>query len=169
MELHCFMGFSLVAESGGYQLWYLGFSVRWLLLWSTGSRRTGFSTCGTWAQLWLPSSRVQAKQLWHTGLVAQLHVGSSRTGDWIPFSCTGRQILYHWATREALSCVLHFSLVKGHYKVCVIKQRHWGTSLVVQWLTPCFQCKEAQVWSLVRELRPHRPWSMAKKSEKKIK
>ena len=75
------MGFSLVAESGGYQLWYLGFSVRWLLLWSTGSRRTGFSTCRTWAQLWLPSSRVQAKQLWHTGLVAQLHVGSSRTGD----------------------------------------------------------------------------------------
>ena len=32
-----------------------GFSLRWLLLlWSTGSRRAGFSSCGMWAQsLWL--------------------------------------------------------------------------------------------------------------------
>ena len=26
--------------------------------------------------------------------------GSSRPRDWIPISCIGRQILYHWATRE---------------------------------------------------------------------
>uniref|UniRef100_A0A8C6BCQ0 Hyaluronidase n=1 Tax=Monodon monoceros TaxID=40151 RepID=A0A8C6BCQ0_MONMO len=45
-------GLSLVAESGGYpSLRYAGFSLRWLLLLqSTGSRRTGFSSCGTWAQ-----------------------------------------------------------------------------------------------------------------------
>ena len=56
---------SLVAASGGYSsLWCVGFSLRWLLLlWSTGSRRVGFSscgsralerrlsTCGAWAQL----------------------------------------------------------------------------------------------------------------------
>ena len=43
---------SLVAASGGCSsLWCVGFSLRWLLLlWSTGSRRTGFSSCGTWAQ-----------------------------------------------------------------------------------------------------------------------
>ena len=42
-------GLSLVAASGGYSaLRCVGFSLRWLLLlWSTGSRRMGFSSCGT--------------------------------------------------------------------------------------------------------------------------
>ena len=41
--------FSLVAASGGYSLLgYAAFSLWWLLLlWSTGSRHTGFSSCGT--------------------------------------------------------------------------------------------------------------------------
>ena len=45
-------GLSLVAVSGGYSsLWCVGFSLRWLLLLrSTGSRHTGFSSCGTRAQ-----------------------------------------------------------------------------------------------------------------------
>ena len=45
-------GLSLVAASGGYSsLRYVGFSLRWLLLLrSMGSRRAGFSSCGTWAQ-----------------------------------------------------------------------------------------------------------------------
>ena len=45
-------GLSLVAASGGYSsLRCTGFSLRWLLLlWSTGCRRGGFSSCGTWAQ-----------------------------------------------------------------------------------------------------------------------
>ena len=39
---------SLAAVSGGYSsLWCAGFSLPWLLLlWSTGSRRAGFSSCG---------------------------------------------------------------------------------------------------------------------------
>ena len=58
-------GFSLVAASRGYSsLWCAGFSLWWLLLlWSTGSRHAGLSSCGsralerrlsncgTWAQL----------------------------------------------------------------------------------------------------------------------
>ena len=42
---------SLVAASGGYSsLRWAGFSLWWLLvLWSTGSRCTGFSSCGLWA------------------------------------------------------------------------------------------------------------------------
>ena len=42
-------GLSLVAASGSYSsLQYAGFSLRWLLLlWSTGSRHAGFSSCGT--------------------------------------------------------------------------------------------------------------------------
>ena len=43
---------SLAAASGGYSsLRCAGFSLQWLLsLWSTGSRRAGFSSCGTRAQ-----------------------------------------------------------------------------------------------------------------------
>ena len=43
---------SLVAASGGYSLlWCADFSLQWfLLLQSVGSRRTGFSSCGAWAQ-----------------------------------------------------------------------------------------------------------------------
>ena len=45
-------GLSLVATSGGYSsLWCAGFSLQWLLLlWSTGSRCMGFSSCGSQAQ-----------------------------------------------------------------------------------------------------------------------
>ena len=45
-------GLSLIAMSGGYSLlWCMGFSLWWLLLLqSTGSRRTGFSSSGTRAQ-----------------------------------------------------------------------------------------------------------------------
>ena len=43
------LGLSLVAASGGYcSLRCMGFSLWWLLLlWSTGSRRVGFSSCGS--------------------------------------------------------------------------------------------------------------------------
>ena len=45
-------GLSLVAVSGGYSsLRCPGFLLWWLLLlWSTGSRCVGFSSCGMWAQ-----------------------------------------------------------------------------------------------------------------------
>ena len=59
-------GLSLVAVSGGYSLLQcVGFSLRWLLLlWSTGSRRTGFSSCGARA------SAVVARGLSSCGLRA---------------------------------------------------------------------------------------------------
>ena len=85
-------GLSLVVASGGYSpLQCAGFSLQWLLLLrSTGSRRVGFSSCGTWAQY-----------LWHTGLVAPRHVGSSWTRARNRVPCIGRQFLNHRATREA--------------------------------------------------------------------
>ena len=45
-------GLSLVAPSGVYSsLQCMGFSLQWLLLLrSTGSRHTGFSSCSMWAQ-----------------------------------------------------------------------------------------------------------------------
>ena len=84
---------SLVVVSRGYSsLQCVGFSLRWLLLlWSTGSRHAGFSSCGTWAQ-----------QSWRTGLVAPRHVGSSQARARTRVPCIGRQILNHCTTREAL-------------------------------------------------------------------
>ena len=95
---------SLLAVSGVYSLLRCaGFSLRWvLLLQSTGSRHVSFSSCGTQAQQsWLTGSRAQARQLWHMGLVALQHVGSSRTRARTHVPCIGRRILNHCATREA--------------------------------------------------------------------
>ena len=97
-------GLSLVAASGvSSSLRCAGFSLRWLLLlWSMGSRHTGFSSCRTQVQqLWLAGSRAQAQYLWHTGLVALWHVGSSRTRARTRVPCIGRRILNHCTTREA--------------------------------------------------------------------
>ena len=57
---------SLIAASRGYSsLWYAGFSLQWLLLLpSTGSRHTGFSSCGAKAlELRLSSCGVWAQLL----------------------------------------------------------------------------------------------------------
>ena len=111
-------GFSLVAASGGYSsLRCTGFSFRWLLLlWSTGSRHVGFSSCGTQAQLlWLAGSRAQAQQLWPMGLVAPWHVGSSRTRAQTRVSCIGRQSLNHCATREALAHKILLFVIECSY------------------------------------------------------
>ena len=90
-------GFSLVAASGGYSsVWRTGFSLRWvLLLRSTGSRYSGFSSCGA-----------QAQQLWHKGLVTPQHVGSSRARDQTHVPCVGKWILNHCTTREVPTQIL---------------------------------------------------------------
>ena len=43
--------------------------------------------------------------------------GSSRLKDWTRVSCTGRQILYHWVTREAPNYVVfeHLSGEPGYF------------------------------------------------------
>ena len=119
------MGFSLAEASGGYSsLRCTGFSLRLLLLlWSTGSRRMDFSSCGMWAQqLWLVGSRAQVQQLWYTGLVAPWHVGSSRTRARTRVPCIGRRILNHCATREAPVSVYFRFVPNGGIKernVCI--------------------------------------------------
>ena len=111
-------GLPLVAVSRVYSsLCCAGFSLQWLLLLrSMGSRHAGFSSCGTWAQqLQLVGSRAQVQQLWHTGLVALRHVGSSRTRVRTHVPCIGRRILNHCTTREvpavlfSLACKLLFT------------------------------------------------------------
>ena len=92
----------LVASRGYSLLRCTGASLWWLLLlWGTGSRCAAFSSCGTWAQqLWFAGSSAQAQHLWHTGLVAPWHVGSSWTGARTHVPCIGRRILNHCATRK---------------------------------------------------------------------
>ena len=87
-----FMRLSLVEESRGYaSLWCVSFSLWWLpLLWSTGSRYAGFSSCSMGTQ-----------QLWHTGLDVPQHVESSRTRDRTCVPCIGRWVLIHCTTRES--------------------------------------------------------------------
>ena len=74
-------GFSLVAVSRGYSsLWYSSFSLPWLLLWSTGSRRAGFSSCRHGLSnccSWAPEDDLSSCS--SMGLVALQHVGSSLT------------------------------------------------------------------------------------------
>ena len=80
---------SLAAVSGGYSsLRCVGFSLWWLLLLrSMGSRRAGFSSYG-----------MRVQYLWHTGLVAPQHVGSSWTRAQTHVPCFTRQILNHCVT-----------------------------------------------------------------------
>ena len=78
-------GFSLVVSGVCSLVWCAAFLLQWLL--------------------WLQSSgsRVRAQQPWHTGSAALRHVRSSRTRDRTCVPCIARQILSHWATREAWS------------------------------------------------------------------
>ena len=64
---------SLVAVSRGYSsLRCMGFSLWWLLLLrSTGSRRAGFSSCGTWASV-VVARGLQSARLSSCGARAQL-------------------------------------------------------------------------------------------------
>ena len=85
-------GLSAVAASWDHSLLLcVGFSLRrLLLLQSTGSKHSGFSSCSTWTQ-----------QLWHMGFLALCHVGSSRSRDEAGVPFVARQILQPWTTGEA--------------------------------------------------------------------
>ena len=101
---------SLLLRAGFLQLPRVGAT---LCCGAQASHCGGFSCCGARAlerrlssygtltqQLWLAGSRVQAQQLWRTGLVALRHVGSSRTRARTCVPCIGRQFLKQCATRE---------------------------------------------------------------------
>ena len=71
--------FSSCREWGCSWLQYTGFSSQCLLCGAQALRCAGFSKRSVWAQeLWLAGSRGLAQYLWHTGLVAAKHMGSSR-------------------------------------------------------------------------------------------
>ena len=89
------------------------------------SHHGGLSCCraqalGTWLQqLWLAGSRVQAQQLWYTGLVALQHVRSSQTRALTHVPCVGRWIFNHCTTREAPPTVILFLLTSPFISVSI--------------------------------------------------
>ena len=103
LGLHCCSSFPLTTASRGYS--------------SRGAGAAdcgGFSRCGAWALGCMGSvaacsqapgtgSIVVAHRLWD---FAPQHVGFSQIRHWTHVSCISWQILYHWATREALMYIL---------------------------------------------------------------
>ena len=65
------------------------------------------TSCGVVASLVVEPDSREAQQLWRVGLVALQHVESPQIRDRTQVSCIGRWILSHWATREALHCMLN--------------------------------------------------------------
>ena len=117
--LHCCVGFSLVVPSRSYSLVAVWAS-HWRHLIAEGARASavvvhGLSSCGTVA------------------LAAPSHVGSSRTRDGTCISCTGRRILYHWATREALGHTLDSSFPPGYLvrEARIKRPGSWESSAIV--------------------------------------
>ena len=105
LGLRCCLSFSLVTVSGGSSVAMVhGFSLQYLfLLWTLGSRACRLQ------QVWAVGSVVAIPRLQSTGSVVVVHgFSSSATCGVFPnqgrnrVSCIGRQVLYHWATREAL-------------------------------------------------------------------
>ena len=83
-----------------------GFLIVWLLLlWSTGSRRSGSvvavgsSRACRLQSLWHTDSRAWLQKLWYTGLGASQHVESSWTRDQTHNPCISRQTPIHCATQ----------------------------------------------------------------------
>ena len=109
LSLRCCSGFSLVVEGAGYSL----VAVCRLLIMVASVVVKHMDSRAWTLELWLPGSRAQAPWLC-VGLVALWHVGSSWTRDWTRISCTGRWILYHWATREAPKLCAFMSLFGIH-------------------------------------------------------
>ena len=97
LGLCCSSNFSLVWASGGYSLGGVCgclIAAASLLSSSMGSRAWGVQ------QLQLLACRAHSVG-GHMGLVAPQNVGSPRIKDRTLISCTGRWVLYRWATREA--------------------------------------------------------------------
>ena len=130
-------GFYLVVASRGYS----GCGAK-------ASHCCGFSYCGAWALGRSGFSSCSSQALEHRlsscGLQALLlhsNVGSSWIKDWTNVSCIGRQILYHWATREAL--------LLGFWRTVLLKNfslKNFPSSSLKMW----FHCFLYNFWWEIR-------------------
>ena len=85
--------------------------------------------------------------MWHTGLVAPRHVGSSRTRARTRVPCIGRQMLNHCATGETLGILARGLIVAGEgpVRVCLGKWSGAGGGVLPagdlqsSWVSPWYQ------------------------------
>ena len=117
LSLHA--GFLQLQREGGHSvLRYVGFSLWWsLLLWSTGSRRMGPSSCSTRAQqLWLAGSlEHRLSSCGARGPAAPWHVVSPRTRARTRVRLIGRRTPNHCTTRKA--CIQFFKIQASNSKL----------------------------------------------------
>ena len=113
---------SLVAASRGYSsLRYAGFSLQWLLLLlSTGSRRTGFNSCGAWASV------AVARGLYSAGSVVVAH-GLSCSAACGIFPSQGLNLCpLHWQVdsqplhHQRSPTHVYFKLLQYFFKQCLL-------------------------------------------------
>ena len=106
--------FSSCGERGSLWSWCSGFSGLWLP-WGRAQALglAGFRSCGP------PRLQSAGAVVVAPGLSCSAALGSSQNRDRTCVSCIGRQILYHWATREAL---------KGTFLRQRSRQRVWMKS-----------------------------------------
>ena len=109
---YCCASFLYFQRAGApLQFWCTGSSLlRLPLSRAQAPEHAGFRSCCSWAWLWSQGSRTQAQYLWHTDLAVPQDVGSSWIRNQTRVSCIGRQILYHQATRAALSYIFKIHL-----------------------------------------------------------
>ena len=144
----------LLSRCGSWASHWGGFSCS--RAWAPG--HVGFSGFSMWARKsWLLGSRAQRS--WCRGLVALRHVVPSGTRDQACVSCTGRKILYHWATSETAFCVLwlysmsvYFLWKNFNTKVIIAVQ---SPSRVWLFVTPWTASRQASLsftisWSLLK-------------------
>ena len=80
----------------------------------SGCREQGLLFIWGWGLLIVAAVGLWAQKFQCTGLFVLWHVQSSQTGDGTCVPCTGKQILNHWITTEALLPVITNSLVLEH-------------------------------------------------------
>ena len=101
-------------------------------------------------QLWLEASRAQAQQLWHTGLVAPQHVGSSQTRARTYVSCIGRRILNHCVTREALHFFFKERFISFPVNIFFLSVAHFSLGLFFfpYWFVGALTILRKVVWGV---------------------
>ena len=77
--------------------------------------RTRASYCGGFSSCGARVLGVCAQWLWHVGLVAPQHVGSSRTSDQACVACAGRHVITHLEP-DILECEVKWAFRKHHYE-----------------------------------------------------
>ena len=89
-------------------------------------------------------------QLWHTGLVAQWHVGSSQIKSQTGVPCVGRWIPNHWTTRKVPEACIKGEGVKGEKKIVHMEMRKKIFGNKQRYAGPCRDNSEKLLTNCIR-------------------